>query len=41
MKLGNVIIFIVMAIAFYFVMSNLIEANNYYRETNIYSHIYS
>ncbi len=40
MKFENVILLLVLVIMFYFVITKLIEANDYYKETHVYSDMY-
>ncbi len=40
MKFENVILLLVIVIMFYFVITNLIEANDYHKEIHVYSDIY-
>ncbi len=40
MKLKNIILLFILVIMFYFVITNLIEANDYYKEMHVYSDIY-
>ena len=40
MKLKNIILLFVLVIMFYFVITNLMEANDYYKEMHVYSDIY-
>lgn len=40
MKFENVILFFVFVIMFYFVIINLIEVNDYYKEIYVYFDVY-
>ncbi len=40
MKIENIILLFIVAIMFYFVAANLIEANNFYEDMSIYSYIH-
>lgn len=40
MKLENIITFLVIIITIYFVIANVIEASNYYKDIHIYYEIY-